>query len=343
MRDEMSKLFSDRFRGHESPVDPSVWEGVQQQMAASAAGAEDGVSKLFKERFQGHETAVDPSVWQGVNNQLGHITSTTGGSGLLGWAAAGTAVLVAGIAGFLFLSDTPSDIQHVEAGPIPELIQPTQRTGVSVAEPDQPPVGPITTTNSGTDHSRSAPIAVPKPADRVSRPAGPKTMATLPTDPVNDLRPALDPVYARAQDGPARVETIIQELTTEVENEVKARPEPERSEVSLVEDKPEESEQPSTAEDRTAAPELFMPNTFTPNGDGINDRYEVDMTGFKSLVLRVYSMKSDRLVFSTNGGEPWTGEGCEAGMYMVAVEAVTKDGKIISQGKVVWLTRDGTN
>ncbi|MCB0769174.1 MAG: gliding motility-associated C-terminal domain-containing protein, partial [Flavobacteriales bacterium] len=84
-------------------------------------------------------------------------------------------------------------------------------------------------------------------------------------------------------------------------------------------------------------------NTFTPNGDGINDRYEVDMTGFKSLVLRVYSMKNDRLVFSTNAGAPWTGEGCEDGMYMVAVEAVTKDGKIISQGKVVWLTRNGTN
>ncbi|MCB0769420.1 MAG: hypothetical protein KDC00_03345, partial [Flavobacteriales bacterium] len=268
MRDEMSKLFSDRFRGHESPVDPSVWEGVQQRMAASAPGAEDGVAKLFRERFQGHETAVDPAVWQSVSSQLGHVSATAGGSGLLGWAAAGTAVVVAGIAGFLFLKDAPSDVRLADEAVSTAQLRPLQETEGAIAGPEQKPqaVNTVVSTDKEPLQSDAAPIVAPRPAERVIRQAGPEPMAPLPTDPVDDLRPALDPVHTRAKDDPARVETIIQALTAEVENEVKTQPEPARSEVSLVDDRLEMTDQPSTTEDRTPAPELFMPNTFTPNG-----------------------------------------------------------------------------
>ena len=87
----------------------------------------------------------------------------------------------------------------------------------------------------------------------------------------------------------------------------------------------------------------FMPNTFTPNNDGVNDHYVVPMEGFTSMLLRVYSLKNNQLVFSTNSGEPWTGANCEDGMYLVAVEAMTTDGRVVSEGKVVWLNRTGMN
>ena len=29
----MSTLFSERFQGHESPVGPGIWDGIQQQLA----------------------------------------------------------------------------------------------------------------------------------------------------------------------------------------------------------------------------------------------------------------------------------------------------------------------
>ena len=95
--------------------------------------------------------------------------------------------------------------------------------------------------------------------------------------------------------------------------------------------------------EQEAVPEIFMANTFTPNGDQINDTYEVSPDGFAQLQMRVMSMKNDRLVFSTNTGEPWTGEGCEDGMYVVVVEAVTKEGRPVSKAKVVWLTRERMN
>ena len=86
------------------------------------------------------------------------------------------------------------------------------------------------------------------------------------------------------------------------------------------------------------------PNTFTPNGDGYNDEYRVQPSVAYSLMhMRVFSLKTNQLVFSTNSGEAWTGSGCEDGWYSVAVEVMTLDGRVLSEGKVVWLNRQGMN
>ena len=342
----MSTLFSERFQGHESPVGPGIWDGIQQQLAVGAgAVGEDGLTDLFKERFQGHETAVDPSVWQAVSSQLGHTAAVTASTGMLGWAAAGTALVVAGIAGYLFLSDSPASNSIASTTPVAEQVEHIATPELNVGEEDL-----IVDASSLNAVQRIVP-ADPRPVSPSSsraaqaerRDPAPLPMAPLPATPAKDLRPALEPVDQRAQEGSARVESIIEELTNEVEKDVKTRPEPASSEVTLVEPTPNITEDSGTAEQLEPLPELYIPNTFTPNGDGINDRYEVEMSSFRSLLLRVYSMNSDRLVFSTNSGEPWTGEGCADGMYMVAVEAVTKDGRTVSEGKVVWLTRDRVN
>ena len=87
----------------------------------------------------------------------------------------------------------------------------------------------------------------------------------------------------------------------------------------------------------------LIPNVFTPNGDGINEAYQVDCVCCTTIKVRVFSVKSNQLVFSSNANEAWTGANCEDGMYMVAVEATTADGRLVSEGKVVWLTRNSTN
>ncbi|MEZ4740066.1 MAG: gliding motility-associated C-terminal domain-containing protein [Flavobacteriales bacterium] len=342
----MSTLFSERFQGHEAPVDPGVWEGIQQQLAASAAaGGEDGLTDLFKERFQGHETAVDPSVWQAVSRQLGHAaTAGTTSAGILGWAAAGTAVVVAGIAGYLFLSDPPAPGSIASTPAVIEQVEQDNDRGSDVRMERT-----IDATSPSTDRTeaRTVPQPVPpasyRPTRTERRDPAPLPMAPIPATPAKDLRPALDPVDQRAQEGSARVESIIQELTNEVEKNVKARPAAVSSEVTLIEPIQQNPDLSIAAEELGPLPELYIPNTFTPNGDGINDTYMVNMAEFSSLLLRVYSISSDRLVFSTNSGEPWNGEGCADGMYMVAVEAVTKDGRTVSEGKVVWLTRERAN
>ena len=151
------------------------------------------------------------------------------------------------------------------------------------------------------------------------------------------------------QEGSALVSDIISGLEEQVWHQpVTARPEPGITAAPALENK---AERPASIEPTidppinapAPLPKLFMPNTFTPNGDGVNDTYTVDGDGYASIMLRVYSMKTNSLVFTTNSGQPWTGEGCEDGMYMVAMEAHTPDGRSTTEGKVVWLTRNRMN
>jgi hypothetical protein len=61
------------------------------------------------------------------------------------------------------------------------------------------------------------------------------------------------------------------------------------------------------------------------------------------VLVKVFAMKNNQLVFSTHSGEAWTGANCEDGMYLVAVEALTPDGRSVTEGKVVWLNRTPMN
>jgi len=359
MKDGMNNLFSERFQGHESPVDPGVWSAIQEQMAMNGAGT-DGVGDLFKERFQGHESMVDPSVWQGISSQLGHGAVTGSTIGTMGWAAAGAAVVVIGVMGY-FLVREPS--MEVAKEPIVELVPPNAGTiipedaGVAALNEQTANVegiGPLATARSISSVSQERTIA-PR-AERsslqnanIERSAAVvggqdrqrETIIPLPpetTDPSildHAPKPATSVVNV-----PEKVESIIRKLTDEVQMEVLTNP----ASVPVDENatrQVEEGTENAIAADRgmAAMPKLFMPNTFTPNGDGVNDTYTLAREGYRSMMVRVYSMKNDQLVFSTNSGEAWTGDKCEDGMYMVAVEAVTDDGRTMSEGKVVWLTR----
>ena len=53
---------------------------------------------------------------------------------------------------------------------------------------------------------------------------------------------------------------------------------------------------------------LFVPNSFTPNGDGINDLFIPEGTGFKkkNLSLSIYNRWGAE-IYHTDNGEPWNG------------------------------------
>ena len=105
----------------------------------------------------------------------------------------------------------------------------------------------------------------------------------------------------------------------------------------------EENAAPESTE-QVPLPKLCLPNTFTPNGDGTNDTYEVGCPGnFRQITTRITSLKTGQVVYRTDVNEPWTAEGQEDGYYIVAVEAITLDGRTVSEGKVVWLNRDRMN
>lgn len=339
MKDSLNSLLQQRFQGHEAPVDANVWEGIQQQVAASAGGA-DGVQELFRERFQGHETPVDTSVWTNINSQLGHSAAAgTASSTIWGWAAAGVAAIAVTTAVLFWEPATP---------PVAPVVAVENTTTVlPSATVPEPEIGTVevahNTVNSG---STERPQVVTKTPLRPRS----NTAEVEQQEPQQEVAQHTEAISETTTEGESVVKGIISDLTDRVIHQpVTALPEPgialPRSETTPTEvatttrTTPEILETPSPAQ----LPKLFMPNTFTPNGDGMNDTYTVDSDGYSAVLLRVYSLKSNALVFTTNTGAPWTGDGCEDGMYMVAVEAHTADGRSATEGKVVWLTRNRMN
>lgn len=351
MKDSVNSLFQQRFQGHEMPVAPSVWAGIESQIGVPVA---DGVNDLFRDRFQGHEMAVDPAVWSGISSQLGHtaVMGTTVGT-MLGWAAAGLVTVVLGTSVWLMSgSDEPLGSAIVQetrtTGPMGPVLE--QNVQIAQAKEEVSKAGPTigTTEGSVVGHSalpapvRGTPEVFSSPAQPVQE-QSPKP-AVIPADPETDEL-TVEPVLTSPAEGVAIVESIIQGMTAEVQ-----RVETESQESPLPAKKEEkgnfEEFVQSSTPDRTEAPlpKLYMPNTFTPNGDGLNDSYEVGgVKAYGQVIIHVTSLKTGQTVFSTNSGEPWYGNGCEDGMYLVALEAVAANGRSVTEGKVVWLNRSPMN
>jgi gliding motility-associated-like protein len=76
-------------------------------------------------------------------------------------------------------------------------------------------------------------------------------------------------------------------------------------------------------------PYLYIPNAFSPNNDGINDRYSLSAIGIKEYRLQIYNRWGQKLFDELN--QSWDGKSkgvlVPEGIYMSYVQYMTKDGK----------------
>lgn len=70
---------------------------------------------------------------------------------------------------------------------------------------------------------------------------------------------------------------------------------------------------------------IYIPNAFTPNGDGINDTFSVKGEGIRNFHLYIYNRWGEKIFETTNPRQQWDGiyEGqpAEQGTYVVQVYA----------------------
>ncbi len=71
---------------------------------------------------------------------------------------------------------------------------------------------------------------------------------------------------------------------------------------------------------RILVPELKIPNVFTPNGDGVNDFWEIPYFGEKFRSVEIYDRHGTRVFRSTDPAFRWDGGNLPAGQYFYVIE-----------------------
>lgn len=345
-KDELIDALRERLSDLEAPVDPGMWAGIQARMAEAAiANGTDPVTELFRDGLKDAEAAVDPGAWSNISSQLGH-PAAAGTIGVGAWVGGGiaAAVVVGGLWWGMSANDAPAVVaekqpvvMEQEVAPPIEVNAPVQAESTNVVAPSS---GNAAVNTGGKAGSTADPVLITgEPTSEVVVPA-----AAIPVteDPGTQeaRQPAPPPVLGPHFD---KVQAIIaQEAAVVVNDPQPQASEPDRAIPTYTAPTTDMEEEAEVVPTKTDEVSLFIPNVFTPNNDGVNDRLEVSASGVSDIRVSIYSASSDRLMYRATDLAPWDGRDpsgvlCPEGYYFYAIEATGPDGKPISKGTVVRL------
>jgi gliding motility-associated-like protein len=91
-------------------------------------------------------------------------------------------------------------------------------------------------------------------------------------------------------------------------------------------------------------PDIYLPNAFTPNGDGLNDIFKGTLVGLKQFnYMRIFNRWGQQIFATTTPNYGWDGRyngiNQPAGVYVVIIGGVDFNGKIIEKKATVQLIK----
>jgi gliding motility-associated-like protein len=88
---------------------------------------------------------------------------------------------------------------------------------------------------------------------------------------------------------------------------------------------------------------IFIPNAFTPDGDGRNDEYYLKGQGFELKYFRIYNRWGEKVFETSDLAEPWTGKYkgkvSEPEVFVYYLQAVCTSGEVLSKKGNITLIR----
>lgn len=287
------------------------------------------IEQLFKDSFDHFEAPVRPELWSSVSQQLpGAVqsaASATSGLSVLTKTIIGlSAVGVIATATYLSLADT-------ETVPLAQVEVPVNNTQevdnevIDAVEQERildDSSEPLRVSELKSDELQTTPSVVQKEENHAN------------THAQRTIETKTDFTTENKQEKPIHKEPVkVKEDTKQVLSVTDAKVEP--SQQAEVLRAPEKDVDPAlVVEQQTAYLPEKLPNTFTPNGDGVNDFLQFEVNGLTQFRIEVYSAKGELVFVSQDAMFRWDGlkmDGTPApnGRYVYQVEGKDENGNPI--------------
>ena len=299
----------------------------------------DPIKDLFRDKLQSHEVMPSKAVWSSVSSSLGHSASTTAGAGAASFlkvAAIAIGVSAVGVVGFMFMSsDEPQPTKAIEKTVLQEK---DIDESVSSETPD-----------SDVQESPSPEITLPQSESLssekvISNESIQETQPELIT--INESLPVSTPSESQANT------LIIEEPSVDVlpeENVVSPDVSVDEVDgapvVSLTSEAPsiEQSQEVDESED-VLEERIVLPNIFTPNGDRINDVFEIKMEEKLEFQIVILNQQNQPVFKSSDTHFQWdgtmlNGQPAPSGTYLYYFSAKDLNGRDVTESSLLTIQR----
>ena len=314
----------------------------------------DPIKDLFRDKLQSHEVMPSESVWSGVSDALGHSAASSasvGSASFLKVAAIAVGVSAVGVVGFMMMnSDETEPLKSIEKTVLQEKdidesvssetidsdVEESKSPEITLSDSESLSSEKVISNESIRDTqpelitiNESLPVSTPSESQAYpvvveendihnmneANPVTPEVSATVPAVTINEDQGNQDQVSSET------IETLELEETYE----------------EIVSDQDE-------SPDILIEESIVLPNIFTPNGDRVNDLFEIeigDKLEFQIVVLN----RQNQLVFKS--GDPhfqWdgtmpNGEPAPEGVYLYYFSAKDRFGNDITESSVLTIKR----
>ena len=314
----------------------------------------DPIKDLFRDKLQSHEVMPSESVWSGVSDALGHSAASSasvGSASFLKVAAIAVGVSAVGVVGFMMMnSDETEPLKSIEKTVLQEKdidesvssetidsdVEESKSPEITLSDSESLSSEKVISNESIRDTqpelitiNESLPVSTPSESQ-----AYPVVVEENDIHNMNEANPVTPEVSATV---PAVTIDEDQGNEDQVSSETIETPELEETYEEIVSDQDE-------SPDILIEESIVLPNIFTPNGDRVNDLFEIeigDKLEFQIVVLN----RQNQLVFKS--GDPrfqWdgtmlNGEPAPEGVYLYYFSAKDRFGNDITESSVLTIKR----
>lgn len=274
----------------------------------------DFIKELFQEKLAQHQSPISPELWASVSSSISSGTTVvSSGLSLLAKVIIGglSAAAVMGGIWMLTQQETPSE------------------KSISSKEIKKKSV------QTKSDNEKAAIKSTSKPAINI------ENASLIPEIPQEDNGPSFGPGMIHSGSESCSPYNFLSNREPDVLPTMPMQTILSHQNTTVISENPI-VQVPATIDNESASivqeENILLPNIFTPNGDGKNDEFRIDLSAFEFLdySLVILDMNNQAVFKSTNPQESWDGkkedgENCKSGTYIYYLTGKTISGKTISK------------